>query len=154
MVRFRCYLPELHMIITFATDVHEIERTTYIVFVTFIFILPLLDLHCWFCTVIMHSDQLREYQPHFHTVQKQVILNSLIFISRWPTLWRKSQDNMALIFLMLNWFGSLNMHNYIFSFFYWICWCKFFFFIYSDIVKKLSAKKHCCICSHLQLPIS
>ena len=54
------------------------------------FMLPLLDLHCWFCAVILDSGWLEEHQPHFHTVQNQVLfMHSLIFISRWLILWEK-----------------------------------------------------------------
>ena len=55
--------------------------------------LPLHDLHCWFCTVILHSDWLRALVLCSHSAINHVILHclggflhSLIFISRWLTL--------------------------------------------------------------------
>ena len=72
-------------------------------------------------------------QPHFHFKMADIM--------------KKTQDKMALIILIVDGFGSL--HKQIDSgFFPGKSAGVIFFSIFRCIVKKLSAKKHCRICSH------
>ena len=77
-----------------------------------IVILPLLDWYCWFCIVILNSDWLRAPASFSDSAVTKCFMHCLISFKdsdKIPT------NQMTLIFLIVDIFGSLNMQIDFFS---------------------------------------
>ena len=106
-------------------------------------LLPLRDLHCWFCTIILHSDWVREHQPCFTQCKnKWFCMASFSFQDGRHYEESTTQNGINILNCGLIWTFKYASTC---SFSWQGCWCNQF--IYSDIVKKLSAKNHCSIWS-------